>query len=115
MADYKTLKTNEILFNQGDEPDNMYIVKSGQIEIYLTNGNETKTVSVAGIGELIGEIALLDNKTRSASAKALSPASLVILPYDTLRKQLETLPAWVKITMKTLSDKLRNTNDKIIQ
>lgn len=115
MAEYKTLKTNEILFNQGDEPDNMYIVKSGQIAIFLTDGTETKTLAIAGVGELIGEISLFDNKTRSAGAKALSETSLVILPYDLLRKQLDTLPQWVKVTMKTLSDKLRDTNDSILK
>lgn len=115
MAEYRSLKTNEILFKQGDDPDNMYIVKSGQVAIFITDGSTTRVVAVAGIGELIGEVALFDKKARSAGAKALCDTSLVVLPYDALQKQLDTLPDWVKVTMKTLSDKLRDTNTRILE
>ncbi|MGZ3691953.1 MAG: Crp/Fnr family transcriptional regulator [Pseudobdellovibrio sp.] len=115
MADYKALKIHEYLFKQGDEPDNMYIVKSGQIGIYISSEGKPETqVATFGVGELIGELALFDKKDRSASAKALCDTSLVVLPYTALEKQLETLPSWVKITMKTLSDKLRDTNRKLV-
>ncbi len=115
MADYKSLKTNEILFRQGDEPDNMYLVKTGQIAIFISDGSNTRIVAVAGVGELIGEVALFDQKSRSAGAKAICDTSLVVLPYEALRRQLDTLPDWVKVTMRTLSDKLRDTNKRIIE
>src|SRR4051812_470788 len=115
MPDYRSLKANEILFQQGDEPDNMYIVRSGQIAIFITDGKNNRVVAVANPGELIGEVALFDAKSRSAGAKALCDSTLVILPYDALRHQLDTLPDWVKITMKTLSDKLRDTNRQIME
>ena len=115
MAEYRTLKANEILFKQGDEPDNMYIVKTGQIAIFITDGNVNRIVAVANPGELIGEVSLFDSKTRSAGAKALSDSLLAILPYEALRRQLDTLPDWVKVTMKTLSDKLRDTNRQILE
>jgi CRP/FNR family cyclic AMP-dependent transcriptional regulator len=115
MADYKSLKANEILFHQGDPADNMYIVKSGQIAIFLTDGNVNRVVSHVGVGELLGEVSLFDQGERSAGAKAVCDSSLVILPYENLKRQLETLPEWVRITMKTLSDKMRDTNKKIIE
>ena len=116
MAEYKSLKPNEYLFKQGDEPENMYIVKAGQIGIFISAEDKPDIqVAVVGVGELIGELGLFDKKARSASAKALSEASLVILPYTALEKQLDSLPSWVKITMKTLSDKLRDTNHKLIE
>ena len=115
MAEYKNLKVNELLFNQGDPPDNMYIVKSGKIAIFLNVGETTKVVSVVGVGELIGEISLFDKKGRSAGARALSDASLVILPYEVLQRQMDELPDWVKVTMKTLCDKIRDTNQRIVE
>lgn len=115
MAEYKSLKANEILFKQGDEPDNMYIVKTGQIAIFITDGNNNRVVAVAGVGELIGEVSLFDQKSRSAGAKAVCDSSLVVLPYDALRRQLDTLPEWVRVAMRTLSDKLRDTNRRIME
>lgn len=114
MADYKTLKTNELLFKQGDTPDNMYIVKTGQISIYYSEGDKEVHLSTVGQGELIGELALFDKKARSASAKATCETSLVVLPYTALEYQIDRLPEWVKITMKSLSDRLRDTNQKLL-
>jgi CRP-like cAMP-binding protein len=62
---------------------------------------------------MIGELALFDKKFRSASARSVGDASVVILPYTQLERQLEILPEWVKITMKTLAEKLRITNEKL--
>lgn len=114
MADFKNLKTNEILFNEGDFPDNMYIVRNGQISIFNSKEGAENQLAVVGPGELIGELALFDKRNRSASAKALSDSSVVILPYNQLEKQMETLPEWVKIIMKTMGEKLRIANNKLL-
>ena len=115
MAEFKNLKANEILFKEGEKPDNMYIIKSGQIAIFAGSGENEKQLTTMGVGELVGELALFDKRHRSASARALCDSSLVVLPYAALEKQLDQLPDWVRITMKSLSDKLRVTNRKIIE
>lgn len=112
MAEYRNLKKDEILFQQGDIPDNMYIVRSGHFSIFIKENNVTVEISRVSAGQLIGEMGLFDKKNRSAGVKALDEASVVILPYAQLEKQLDTLPEWVKITMRTLSEKLRETNKK---
>lgn len=114
MAEFKNLKTNEILFNEGDLPDNMYIVRKGQFSIFNSKNGVENQLAVVGAGELIGELALFDKKHRSASAKALCESSVVILPYAQLERQMDGLPDWVKITMRTLSEKLRVANQKIL-
>jgi CRP/FNR family cyclic AMP-dependent transcriptional regulator len=112
MSDIKILKKNELLFEEGDYPEAMYIVRSGQFKIFVKDGDIEKEISMAGIGSLIGEMGLFDKKLRSASARAISDSSVALLPYAQLESQLAELPEWVKITMKTLSEKLRTTNKK---
>lgn len=112
MSDFSVIKKDQLLFEEGDMPDSMYIVRSGQFAIFIREGDIEKEVSLAGPGNLIGEMALFDKKLRSASARATTDSSVVVLPYGQLEKQLETLPEWVRITMKTLSEKLRTTNKK---
>ena len=114
MADFKNFKANEIIFSEGDFPDNMYIVRNGQISIFNSKNGIDNQLAVVGPGELIGELAMFDKKPRSASAKALSDCSVVILPYTQLEKQMETLPEWVKILMKAMGEKLRIANQKLI-
>jgi CRP/FNR family cyclic AMP-dependent transcriptional regulator len=114
MTNFKNLKTNEFLFKEGEEPDNMYIVRNGQISIFNSRNGVDYQLAVVGVGELIGELALFDKKLRSASAKALCDSSVVILPYAQLENQMESLPDWVKITMKNMAEKLRITNVKLL-
>lgn len=113
MSNYVTIKKDELLFREGDHSENMYIVRSGQFSIFITEGHLEKELSLVGPGNLIGELALFDKKTRSASARATADSSVVELPYLQLEKQLETLPEWVRITMKTLAEKLRQSNKKL--
>lgn len=109
---FHVVKKNELLFEEGDLPESMYIVRSGQFSIFVTENDAQKEVALAGPGNLIGEMGLFDKKLRSAGARATTDSSVVVLPYAQLEKQLEELPEWVKITMKTLSEKLRTTNKK---
>lgn len=112
MSEFNVVKKGNLLFEEGDYPDAMYIVRSGQFSIFVRDGEVEKEVSLAGPGSLIGEMSLFDKKLRSAGARAKTDSSVVVLPYQQLEKQLETLPEWVRITMKTLSEKLRTTNKK---
>lgn len=112
MSEFSVIKKDQLLFEEGDIPDAMYIVRSGQFAIFIREGDAEKEVALAGPGNLIGEMALFDKKLRSATARATTDSSVVVLPYIQLEKQLETLPEWVRITMKTLSEKLRSTNKR---
>ena len=60
---YETYQPGEIIFEQGDAAENMYVVKQGEVEI-VVNG---KIVEVAGEGHIFGEMALIDKKDRSAT------------------------------------------------
>lgn len=112
MSDSITIEKGEILFREGDYPDALYIVKNGCISIYIMDNGKEKGLTLAGPGHLIGEMGLFDKGLRSAGAKAVETSELVKLPYLQLERQLELLPEWVKIVMKSLSEKLRDTNKK---
>ena len=66
-------KTGAIIFNEGDERDNLYIVQSGQIEIEDSQGH----IRTVGEGELFGEMALITHARRTATARVLEDARLV--------------------------------------
>jgi CRP/FNR family transcriptional regulator, cyclic AMP receptor protein len=115
MSEYVNVKKDEILFEEGDFPECMYIIRTGQFKIYVVDGETEKELSVVGPGNLIGEMSLFDKKLRSASVKATADSSVIKLSYLQLEKQLDQMPDWVKITMKSMSEKLRLANKKIIE
>ena len=90
IARDRTLAAGEVLFDQGDESDGLYVVASGIVRIYLTaeDGREA-TVFLSEEGEVIGEMALLDGLPRSAGAAALTDARLVAIPRGPFLELLE--------------------------
>src|SRR5690606_36953702 len=85
------LAQGEVLFEQGEESDGLYLVTEGIIRIYLTatDGREA-TINLLEEGEVIGEIAILDGLPRSAGAAALTPARLIFIPHVPFCDLMET-------------------------
>jgi uncharacterized membrane protein len=85
IVDVKDLCAGETLFHAGDPGDEMYIVHTGDIEIYIRDTAGQKiVVSVPQQGKWFGEIALLDRAPRTATAVALTDAQLLVLDRDDL-------------------------------
>ncbi|MBK9063209.1 MAG: DUF1003 domain-containing protein [Acidobacteria bacterium] len=79
-VDQRALAAGETLFSTGDPGESLFVVKSGQVELFLKDTAGQKIVlSVAGPGDIFGELALLDGGARSATAAALDAAELLEL------------------------------------
>lgn len=113
MAETKKVAQGTYLFREGDHPDAMYIIKSGSFAITKTKGNTEIVLAEISAGAMVGEMALFDNKPRSANVKATKESEVVALPYESLTKQMESLPVWVRAIMKTLNENMREANKKI--
>ncbi|TDR41702.1 EAL domain-containing protein (putative c-di-GMP-specific phosphodiesterase class I) [Tahibacter aquaticus] len=72
-----------VLFHQGDAPTSAFLLESGSIEVITVHGDVSRRLGVLGPGDLLGEMAVLDDSPRSATARAL--ADCVLMPID--RKQ----------------------------
>ncbi len=76
----RSLVEDEVLFRQGDDGDFFAIIIDGRIEITKHTEKETP-VALASLtsGDTLGEMALIDQETRSASAIAIEPSSVFVL------------------------------------
>ena len=113
MAEAKRIAKDTYLFREGDAPDAMYIVKSGTLAVTKTKGNSEVVLAEVQAGSMVGEMALFDKKPRSANVKATKETEVIALPYDSLNKQMDQLPVWVRAIMKNLNENLREANKKI--
>jgi len=85
VVDYHQLPAGESLFQAGDPGDSLFIVHSGQIELYIKDTAGQKIVlTVALSGDVFGELSLLDSGPRTATAVALTDSGLLILDRDDL-------------------------------
>jgi CRP/FNR family transcriptional regulator, cyclic AMP receptor protein len=101
----------QLIFNQGDAGSEMYIVARGHVNIHLP-GDGSRRVSLKDItrGEYFGELALFDDKPRSASALATTDAVLLELSRGTLSTYLERRPRAAMAILRTMAERLRETN-----
>jgi CRP/FNR family transcriptional regulator, cyclic AMP receptor protein len=113
VADSKKIFKDTYLFRDGDAPDFMYIVKSGQLAITKSKGTAEIVLAEIKAGSMVGEMAIFDKKPRSANVKAIKDSEVIALPYETLNQQLEVLPVWVKAIMRTMNENLREANKRI--
>jgi uncharacterized membrane protein len=107
----RSFKAGQMIFNQGDRGGEMYIVAGGQVNIHLP-GDASRRISLKDIaqGEYFGELALFDDKPRSASALATTDAVLLELSRATLSAYLERRPLAAMAILRTMADRLRETN-----
>ncbi len=70
MAEQKKIAKDTYLFRDGDAPDAMYIIKSGTFAVTKTKGNSEIVLAEINAGAMVGEMALFDNKPRSANGES---------------------------------------------
>jgi CRP/FNR family transcriptional regulator, cyclic AMP receptor protein len=107
----RTFPAGKAIMAQGDAGSEMYIVATGHVNIFLP-GESSRRVSLKDIarGEYFGELALFDDKPRSASALATTDAVLLALSRETLSSYLADRPRAAMNILQTMAERLRETN-----
>ena len=103
----KRYSAGDMVFEQGDEADGVYIVQEGEIELLLDN----VLVGLEQAGGIIGEMAMIDETTRSASARARTDCVLQHLNRDQFIGMIEASPSFVLHLMRVMAERLRRTNE----
>ena len=97
----------EIVFEQGDDANGVYIVQEGEIELLLDN----VLVGFEQAGGIIGEMAMIEESTRSATARARTDCVLEHLNRDQFIDMIEASPSFVLHLMRVMAERLRRTNE----
>jgi CRP-like cAMP-binding protein len=108
------LADGEVLFNRGDAGDAFYVIDSGQVRIFtFDEGGQEITLNTLGAGEGFGELALLDDRPRSASVAAVGPTTLRRLHRDDFLARVHTSPTLTDTAIRLLSERARHMTDYI--
>ncbi|MBF0472687.1 MAG: cyclic nucleotide-binding domain-containing protein [Nitrospirae bacterium] len=115
MCKCRNYRAGEVVFEQGDAGDRFYVIINGQIDIIkIINDSNEETLATIGKGQCFGEMAILDDSPRSASARAGADTLMFELDkkimdgYD----DIITLKLFKKLGFIFL-DRLRNADKKI--
>ncbi len=108
QLDHDHFPAGHNLFKVGDPGDALYIVRSGEVEIFFRNDTGERIVlETARAGDMIGELSLLDSGPRSASALVTTEADLLRLDRDDLERFLHLCPSATMDLLAAMSRRLR--------
>jgi CRP/FNR family cyclic AMP-dependent transcriptional regulator len=108
----KKLNPGEILFEEGDKGEVMYLIREGKIKITKGKGEEEKVLAVLKEGDFFGEMAIIESAPRSASAIAATNVSLLVIDKDTFRSKIKENPL-IEYVLETLSRRLRAADEQM--
>lgn len=110
VLERKTCQAGERIFREGDEGNRAYVVQAGEVEIIKSSGDDEDIVlGTIGKGGIFGEMALIDDKPRMASARAAKGGATVIIVSRMMfqQKMAKTDPL-IRGLLNILSDNIRS-------
>ncbi|HEV7475820.1 MAG TPA: DUF1003 domain-containing protein [Pyrinomonadaceae bacterium] len=112
VIDELTIPESHTLFQAGDPGDSLFIVRSGEIELYIKDTVGQKIVlTTAGPGDMFGELAMLDTGPRTATALALSDSEVLVLDRDDLVLLFQRQPEAALHMLAALSGLTRKADE----
>lgn len=104
----ETYPAGEIIFKEGDPGDSAYLVEDGCVEVNVSSTQQ----SHIGKGELFGEIALIDQKPRTATVRAIEDTVLIPIPRQLVKELLEKTDPVVRHLLLTILERFRSTRNQ---
>jgi CRP/FNR family cyclic AMP-dependent transcriptional regulator len=105
-----TLKKDEILFLSNDKNSDVYIIKKGQVLVFVQNGSQVIPIAYLSAGEYVGELSYFEGKARTASIICTEDCEFIKLSTTLLNRNI---PPWLKTLGKQLASKIRSADELI--
>ncbi len=110
----RTLRRGDVLFEEGDEPHELFVVTAGRIAIANRSADGRESVlALMEPGDLFGELGLLDGLGRSAAARALETSRVVAIPYGPVRSVFSDRPDRLWVVVELLARRLRSMDEAL--
>ncbi len=102
-----------VLFHEGDEGEDMYIIQSGKVAIKKRLKEGEATLAVLEKGDFFGEMALLERLPRSASAEVLEEGDLIVISGEMFGDMIKSNPEIAVRMLRKQSIRIRETNKQL--
>ena len=111
----RQLVRGDVLFEEGDPPDALYVVTRGRIAIAIANPIDRRESVVALMepGDLFGDLGMLDDGPRSAMARALEPSGVLAVPYEPVLQMFDDHPRLLWNVTRMLAQRLRAMDEAL--
>jgi signal transduction histidine kinase len=111
----RNYRAGEVIFLAGAPGDGFYVVQTGRVHLTAVVGdNEPRVLAAVGPGDFFGEMAVLDDAPRSATAVAQSDTTALFLGRDALLQLLDARPRLALDLIREFSRRMRALNQKYV-
>ncbi len=109
----KTFPAGNVLFREGDAGSVMYVIQSGEVEIQRLLNDVNRVLAVLPAGEFFGEMAIVNDRPRSATAIVRRQARLLVIDGQTFEAMLRSKTEIAVRMIKTMASRLERANQQI--
>ena len=101
------LTDGQHIFREHESGDAAYVVLDGQVAIYKITDKGDQILATLGKGAMFGEMALIDNQARMASAKSIGQSLILVVTRDAFLKRMSGLDPFTRGLIKILAENIR--------
>ncbi|PIE39542.1 MAG: Crp/Fnr family transcriptional regulator [Gammaproteobacteria bacterium] len=104
----RSFPKNTVVIHENDPADSLFIIDSGKVKVYCSDKNGKEFImNTEGPGDYFGELALLDDATRSASVRTVEKSSFIIIYKDDFNRVLDNHPNIARQLITNLAQRVR--------
>jgi CRP-like cAMP-binding protein len=109
----KTFKAGQHIFKEGQKGREAYLIQHGYVSAWRTEGGRRISLGTRSEGEIVGEMALIDDSVRSATVTAGSDVEVKVITRKAMESALSEAPEILATILRQLLESLRTANDLV--
>lgn len=110
-AEELQFKSGDTLFRERDPSGCLYIIKEGQVQVYVINGEQRIPLAIVNSGQFLGELSCVLGGGRTATAVALTNVKAVKIKKEFLEDTLKEMPVWMNGLINCLAERIQDMNE----
>src|ERR671915_102185 len=111
----RTYGANVTLVHQADEAGPVVVLLDGRVKVAISRAGREAILGVAGPGELVGELAAIDDSPRSTTVTTLEPVEALVVRRSDFSALLERRPGIALVILRTVARRLRYADAQRVQ
>jgi diguanylate cyclase len=104
----KQFKKGEILIREGERGECAYVIEAGNVEILVQRDGQAIQIGMRGPGSLIGEMAMIDDKPRTATVRAVDDCDVLEITREDFARRVESADPVIKMVMRVINTRYRD-------
>ncbi|UCC32393.1 MAG: cyclic nucleotide-binding domain-containing protein [Phycisphaerales bacterium] len=109
----KVYQDGEIIVRQGEVGQSMFVIQEGQVEVLQEKEGKEVRLRTASAGEILGEMAIIDRVTRSATVRALGEVRVLTVDKRTFLQRISEDPSMAFKMLQDLSNRVRELSAEL--